>query len=594
MILRRFLLFAAFFALLSTSCLAAPSADTDSITKGDDPRLDQKVSYNADGVTVANMLSDISASTGVSMTAGTDKDDWCVQDRKVIVHVTDMKLVDLMQEVSSILRFHWSKGTDNGKATYRLWQDKQERQEEESLRTADEDAQQKRDREKRENALSDIVNLGSLSTNDANNLKATDPWRYVLATEPLGRDVADFLNNFSEARSAFVQGSEVSFPVTALPPQLQNTVQRIAESYDSLTKSIGANEDHSDLLNNFNKLQITINRGGLNRSDLVSKSLLGKITIGTGLETFDIPLFDPSSPMGRALGKAIVNLKGGMSRDDVGKQLQADMNSVVQASSVISSSRDISSDPALRVKLKLFDTTTTTTLPIVLKEMAQKTRLNVISDYFPSAPLAMQGGEKTLGEQLEAVTLVFGSNWTKAGDTLRFSDSEWFKKRIWEVPQVWVQYWLDRGKINNGLLLDDLLQIGNLRDEQIDHTIMTNPNLIGFGAGEAARNRQILRFYAMLKPDQAKMMTGGHLMVSSLSDAQWTALQAALATKGAAYAGVQRGNQFIQLSQSGSDVIDYKFDYYAGEGEPAVEFKLSSGIVYNIADDAKASDKAKK
>lgn len=583
MILRRFLLSLAAVAALCVGCFAAQQSGSETIAKDDDARLEQRVTLSADGITIYNVLGQLTSSTGVTMTAGLSGDDWTVRDRKVIVQVADMKLADFMQQLSSALHFRWSSGTADGKPSYRLWQDKKAREEEESLRSAEDSAQSQQAREKRENGLADMVNLGSLNAADAAKLKATDPWRYVLATEPLGRDVASLMSDFPDARSAFVQGTEASFPVLELGPALQDTVRRIAESYDSLTKSIGNTEDHSALLAGFDKLQITINRRTPGARDIVSQSMLGRITIGSGADTFDIPLFDPASPVGKALGKAIISLKGGASKEQVGAQLQSDMAAAIKVSeSSQPSARNITSDPALRTKIKLFDTATTAILPATLKVLASVAKLNVISDYFPSFATPVDGGEKTLGEQLEVIRKAYGSNWTKAGRVLIFRDKDWFTKRAWAVPDVWMKYWADRGKLNNGLLIQDLTQIGNLRDEQIDHTVMTDPTMARLGAGEAARNRQILRFYSALGADQHKRMTEGQLDASSLSDDQWSMLKTALATKGAAYAAVQKGSQIIQLAQSPPDAVElaYTFAYYPGGTDPAVTFKLSSGVIF--------------
>lgn len=580
---RRFLLPVCAFALLCVqSCLA--QSDGDAIANGDDSRLKQTVTFSADGIALSDALGQLSTSTGVTLNAGLNDQDWAVRDRKVIVEVADMPLADLMQQLSSTLRFRWSRGTDGGKSVYRLWQDKKAREEEESLRSAQDSAQSAQAREKRENGLADMVNLGSLNAADAAKLKATDPWRYVLATEPLGRDVADLMSHFSDARGAFVQGTEASFPVMELPGGLQNTVRRIAESYDSLTKSIGNAEDHSALLARFDKLQITINRRTPGKSDIVSQSMLGRITISSGADSFDIPMFDPSSAVGKALGKAIISLKGGASKDQVGTQLQTEMAAAIKNFEAAQpSTRDITSDPELRAKVKLFDGATTATLPVALKALAAKTKLNVISDCFPGGAPVLDGTEKSLGTLLEGIRTAYGSNWTKAGHVLIFRDKDWFTKRAWAIPEVWVKYWTERGKLNNGLLMDDMAQIADLRDEQIDRTVMTDPTMVRLGAGESARNRQILRFYATLKPDQRKQMTDGKLEASALTDEQWSVLKTALATKGAAYAAVQRGDQFLRFAQSAPDAVEltYTISYYATENDPPVTFKLTSGVVFS-------------
>ena len=240
------LLLVAALILVTTPVFAAVTTiENDVLVKGDDPRLDQKVTLSADGLCISEVLSKLSQTSGVTLDAGTDKDDWMVQDRKVVAYVTDMPLRALMQELGSILRFQWSREGDQGKWSYRLWQDKQLHNEEVSLRAAAQNAQTVQYRQKRENAIADIVNLGSLGQGDAAKLKATDPWRYILATEPLGRDVADFFNSFPDARNAFIQGQDMGFSIGVLSPELKATVRRIAVSYDSLGKSIGNAQDDS-------------------------------------------------------------------------------------------------------------------------------------------------------------------------------------------------------------------------------------------------------------------------------------------------------------------------------------------------------------
>ena len=318
--LRRMLLIFAMLALAGGPLLAQAGAGTDALF-GSDSRLDQKITLDADGVPVASVLANMSRISGVSFTAGVDKDDWMVQDRKLIVHVKDFKLSELMREISGTLRFSWSRQQDAPMWTYQLTQDKQERAQEFSLRANSQDSEARTYRQKREDALSDLVNLVSLRPADAAGLKATDPWRYVLATEPLGKGIADFISAFADARAAFVQGTEAEFPVSTLPPQLQETVRRIASSYDGLIKSIGQSEDHADLLRRLDRLQITINpKNYAGATDVESRSLLGRIVIGSGSDSFEIPLFDPATPLAKALGRAILALKAGSSKDAVGKQ----------------------------------------------------------------------------------------------------------------------------------------------------------------------------------------------------------------------------------------------------------------------------------
>ena len=445
-------------------------------------------------------------------------------------------------------------------------------------------------RQRRENALADMINLGLLSASEAAPLRESDPWRFVLATEPVGKDLAEFLDDFPEARVALLQGQEVSFPYSTLAPQLQDVVRRIVGSIESLQESIGLSATHEELMARPDRWQITVG-GQLNtgKTDVVSQATLGSITIRTVGDTADMldwPILDPSSAVAKALGRAVVGLQSGLSKETVAANLKAEMAQAAEAEDALSQpTRDITSDPALRQQITLFDQTTIAPLPTTIDALARASGLNIVSDYFPGKPVSMESEKKTLGETLEKISEGYSVNWTKAGGILRFTDREWFNKRAYEVPQVWIDYWMQRGKLNNGLLLEDLVQIGNLRDEQIENTIMTNRKLVGMGAGDAARNREILRFYGSLSADQMADIASKSLPVNTLTVEQWAALQKALASKGAVYAAAQQGEQYVRLTQSGSDIIEYKFSYHPAGGEAPVTFILRSGLVYDIADD---------
>jgi hypothetical protein len=575
---------------IGSHCQGAAAAENDCLFKGDDPRLDQSVSFDSNGLRLAEAFASLGKITGVSMVAGVAPEDWMVYDRKVIVHVKNMKLRDLMLELSRTLSFTWARYDEDETWAYRLWRDPASETNELALRTAAADQKSKVARQKRESGLSDLVNLASLSSADVLALKDTDPWRYILASESLGGDVAHFLKSHPESREAFLSGAGSSTPVAAMPADLKLVVRRIADSYHALTMSIGASEDQSDLLSKFDRLQITINRRSLNSQDVFTQSMLGSITIGYGMgpESIEVPILDPTSPVAGAFGAAVLKLRSGANKQEVAKQLQAALKSAADTGSMLGgprAGRDITSDPQLRTPVELFKTASTAPLTATLAALADKTKLNVVSDYFPVAPSNVPAGSRPLGEQLEIIRATYGSNWEKAGGVIRLRDSEWFRKRTWEVPQVWLDHWEAQGRLNDGLGLVELAQIGRLRDEQLDNVIIADPALVRLGAGEAVRNRQILRFYQSLDDAQRTQLTSQQLPVSILSGDQWARLKDALATKGAAYAAVERGGQSVKLTKSGGDVAEYIFSYYPEGGDPPVTFKMTTGVVFKTADE---------
>lgn len=560
-----------------SACVAA--ADTDAVFSFD-PALNKSVTYSANGLRLAEVLSQLSGQTGVTMTAGANENDWMVYDRKLIIHVTDIKLRDLMEEISGVLSFVWRRSEENGKVVFRMLSDDTVESKNRALLKEAEEEKSRQNRDRRERAISEIVDLTNLPAAEREKLKSSKPWSYLLAAEPLGRDTALFLKSHAGAREAFLSGSRYSIATAALPAELQAAVRRIAESYDSLTRKIGASEGHANLLAGFGKLQITINRLPLDAADVFTRAMLGSISIvGSNQDTIDIPILDSDSAVARAMGTAILKLQSGVSKEEVSKFLEREFQAAAEKSSgVAEPPGDIGSDPDLLKPVELYKSDTPATLTDTLRLLAEKSGLNVVSDYFRSAPVLVTGGRRPLRQQLEAIRAAFGSNWEKRGKVLRFRDSQWLRKRTWEIPQVWIDYWVDRGSGRQGLGLEELVQIAKLRDEQIDHTVMLSPELLRIGAGEAARNRLILRFYASLDDAQRAQIASQQLPVMALTDDQWDRLRAALESQGAAYLALQRGQQGIRLSRSGSLAADYVFTFRPEGDDPPVVFTVSTGI----------------
>src|ERR1035437_5194234 len=100
--LRRPLLIIALMALAGAPSLAQNPAQEDVLAKNADTRLGQKVTLDADGIPVSKLLAQISAQTGVALIAGENKDDWMVQDRKLIVHMSVIAQADGMRAFSSV------------------------------------------------------------------------------------------------------------------------------------------------------------------------------------------------------------------------------------------------------------------------------------------------------------------------------------------------------------------------------------------------------------------------------------------------------------------------------------------------------------
>ncbi len=545
-----------------------------------DPRLSQTVTLKADCARLADFFLDLSQSTGVGMAVGWDNEDWQSYDRKISAQVSSVKLCELMHQMAAMMDFSWSRSTQSGQYVYVLFQSDAQRAEERKLAAAYEASEKTRLSDKRADLLSDLAVLGKMSSADAASLKSSDPWRYVLATESLGRGLSSFFDSSAEARQAYLDGGETTIPVASMLPQLQDTLKSVVGSYGELTKSIGGDATYTELLSGqFDRLQLTVNGRSMTGVDIVSRSVLGRLAIWGGSKRMEIPLFDPSTLLAKTLGNAIISLRSGQPAKRVAAEVETGTKAAIrQMNAADDVGVDITSNPALRQSLTIIEKDRSIPLSEVLDAISSNTGLNVLSDCYGLINGPVLGGARTLGAHLLDVRRVFGKDWQFADGLLVLRDHAWFVKRSWEVPQVWMEYWTDRGERNRGLKLEDLVGMAGLRDAQLENTIAKDAKLVGLGAGDAVRNRDILRFYGALSKDQQAALETGRLSVSGLTDEQWGHLKRALTSKGAAYAALEKKSQHVRMEQSGSEIVQHLFRVYPDEDNHPVEFKVVTGF----------------
>jgi len=544
-----------------------------------DARLAQTTTLQADCARLADFVSSLAQSTGIGMAVGWDKDDWQSYDRKITAQVKDVKLCVLMHEIAAMMGFTWSRSTTDGQYVYVLFQSEAQRSTERARAATREDEERNRLAQKRTALLKDMANLGAMAPEDAAALKSSDPWRYVLATESLGRQMAAFFRDCPEAGQTFLDGVEAVIPVASLASGPREMLRSIVSSYGELTKSIGGDSSYPELLEQFDKLQLTVNSRSLTGVDIVSRSILGRLTIARGSRQLDIPLFDPSTPLARTLGAAIIKLKGGESVKQIAAEVEAGTKAAIRDMNAADDEEvDITSNPALQQSFTVIDKDRSVPFMDVVTAISSKTGLNVLADCYGLVNGPVTGGNRTLGAHLLDIRRVFGKDWQFADGFLVLRDRTWFVKRAWEVPQVWMDYWIDRGEKSGELTLDDLTKIAQLRDEQLENTIAKDAKLVSLGAGDAVRNKEILRFYGSLTKDQQATLESGKLGASGLTDEQWGYLGKALIAKGAAYAGVEKKSQYVTLDQSGTEIVQHVFRVHPEDGSQALEFKVVTGF----------------
>lgn len=136
--MRRFFSAVYFIALVALCCVSAWSqvilqdpntpeaAALDAVEKAVDPaavdeRLNQKITYTAIDKRLGNVLSELSAISGVVIKCGKTKEDWQVQDIPVVVCVRGLELGKLLRSIAESAHLTLTPTTVNGITLYRIW-----------------------------------------------------------------------------------------------------------------------------------------------------------------------------------------------------------------------------------------------------------------------------------------------------------------------------------------------------------------------------------------------------------------------------------------------------------------------------------------
>lgn len=509
--------------LVSSSALFAQDvkpADTS------DPRLDQKVTYQAKGQLLHKALTELTDKTGVVMTCGKNEKDWEVRDRKVSIAVKDMPLKDLQQQLSKLLHFTWARGSKDGQPTYRLFQDLKSKREEESLRVAAKEAQEKKMMERRQSVLTTMEKLETLTPEQIESLKTESPMMYVLAREPIGKGILQLMHALPGARSALLNGSEYQVGLSNAPSETTDAARACVKGMDSLIQRLDPmhRSVFGGLADNIQNARVTIN----NSSDEMNSfggggMFLGMLSVeAEGFPEAGIPLVDPTSPIADTMGKMLIKLMEGSSIMELAGEFRGEMEKAVNETMKSDETDEpLPDDPDFEKLVKL-ELKPSDKLPETLEALAKKMDMQVFSDHFvsmmPTFPISHE--EQKLGKLLKSIASTYGKQFKKTGNTIVFTDRKWFEKRTWEVAENMLEYW--RTAINKGnLQLDDLVWMACLTDEQIMNTLMPDENIRSV-AGRLMSNKHLLRLHAVLTESQKRSMKSKYgLNPQALTDRQW-------------------------------------------------------------------------
>ncbi len=526
-------------------CLAE---DTQSSTP--DERVAFKVSYEAVGKTVSQVLSDLSTLTGVKLFAGKNDQDWQVRDRKMTISAQGVELAAIMNSITRVMSFDWQSTVIDGKKAYRLYQDPEVLRKEEAAAAAKEQQKQDKLNAKRASALDTYMALANMSPQELEALRTQNPLLYRIGKSGLASDFAGFLGETPAVRQALSTGQSMNLDGSQLSPNSQQALVHSIGTMRQMGKRFNPNASDEDSLGdmaaNPNRLSIQVNpdmmQQGMMRAGPAAGSFLGGAAV-----MFDnkmvgmVPVFDPDSEMVKLAGKAMDQLEnnpGGGMEGLAGMQSEfvTAMTADAKKNADTEASVPKPVDPELEKKIKLKpagrELTDTQTA------LAKASGYCVVSDYFasgsgfrgqfgytPTTQVAEK--ETTIRAALDDIETKFKYDWQRQATIIEFKDKDWYAKRQNELPLALVESWRQELKTTGTLNIDTLAVIGTLTPQQLAANVSNDPVLSASGvAAGGMRNRDLLGFYVGLaQPQRLALFSAQGLDLRMLNQQQFGAFQ---------------------------------------------------------------------
>lgn len=508
-----------------------------------DPRLASKVVFEARRRTVLAILADLSKTTGVTLHAGYNTRDWQVRDRKMVIFSRDMSLSDLMQSISRVMKFKWSRAKVDGAYVYRLSMDRKAVIEAEAEAARKEERYNKEQQLKREAFADELNDLSEVTGADLAKLREEDPMSYALAGSGMAGSLDRLFSELPGARDAFVSGNELTISRDEIPQQAQAAMIGIGQAISRInpdSNSMPTAEQLGGDTQRMKWIRLYPSESSSDAYDIMSRFTLGNVAMGYSNgpnqsdSEFGFPILDARSSLGRGLGEMLVGIMDSGS-DEPGRSwsIKMDANEIERIDfgepSVKHEEKMGIAEEMDFSKLKKSGSATEQYID-GLVEFSKTTKLNIVSDSFPMAmPISTAGTQPA--DALMGY-LEFEHNWWKRGSTIELRDRHWFRKRSLEIPEAWLDKWRQTLKKTGTLEIDDLADIAALVGAKAQYAmnIDTDPVLnIESMKWTIQMYIPFLRLYAgFTAPQRSALYTAEGLDLSTLSADQKQAAKAAV------------------------------------------------------------------
>lgn len=463
-----------------------------------DPRLDQKITYQARHKQVRLILDELSTQTGVTLKSGYSNMDWQVRDRRMTISVKDLPLRELMESIARVMSFKWSVSDSGGVACYRLYMDRRALLQAQSQYKRQMAAYLKEMEKRRREFIDGLMGMNELSPEQLADLEETDPQLYAFARNYAGQKVAGLIRALPQVQAALRSGDPVSMQARDMPPAAQAILTDFVQGYMDGKEGFYGSALYLDMLkkdpeDKTLRTSIRVN-DRLDKNSAVPEygAILGIINIDcdSGISLYDAHLgvTSPDLSTENTWPRSWYPFGDPVVVHDNAPELDSNIDFAINAPQVQNN------------YLKCFKT------PDYLLGLAKASGCSVVADSFytqiPDVSIKAWS--------VNAFSDRFRYNWWKRDAVIEFRSRDWFKLRSRQIPDAWLDRWFTYLEKEGFLDIDYMAQISSLTSEQFMNNVYIDERIPGcphcYLADCWIVDNPTLSFYWVLTNGQRRML----------------------------------------------------------------------------------------
>ncbi|MGC8833449.1 MAG: hypothetical protein ACP5R4_05280, partial [Armatimonadota bacterium] len=341
-------------------------------------------------------------------------------------------------------------------------------------------------------------------------------------------------NQEQRLKATTIEGIKISYK--EMSPKLQEAVRNMVSGMRSMLGKLAPEiQQLTSQEPDWEKISLVIKAPSYEALMLMGgqMSVTGEINVVSQNEpvpiTMSFPIFDTKSPFGKLIGKAFTQMAEGAPLVNLQVMMQDEFAKMVAQG--FETEQKPPTDPELLKTVK-WEVKGWSSLDKELEAFHKASGLNLIADGLPQPGMqgpmlaASMGQEAKVYEILNRFKNLYGLEWEKFGSIIRMRDREWAKKRDWLIPQEKLTRWKAKAKTEEGLRIEDLIEMAGLTEDQVRYGLMAEPEFLVIPLVLDERHRHLLNFLGSLSPDQIRRLENGEVLsFGSLSPQQANHLQ---------------------------------------------------------------------